>query len=187
MIRQRDKRTDHNRQNPTRGPWRFSVSREVTSSARDRRTGPPYQRSRIRSGFVTDIKSNSFRPTTTRTGCSPGGLKPMAAGSPCESDLGAALSKDRLPERLLLFGAEEDGLARRGAIPEFQTYKNLGIPLRGAGNSSRRRAPGRRTARCGGCRVRTPSSVATTFKEELKRAGVIFMPMSEQCTNTRSW
>jgi Fe-S cluster assembly protein SufB len=61
--------------------------------------------------------------------------------------------------------------------PELlRVYEKLGIPLSRAGNRSpaRGEAAGSRSMRCS-----IQVSVVTTFKEELKKAGVIFMSISE--------
>src|ERR687893_550136 len=59
--------------------------------------------------------------------------------------------------------------------PEIlKTYEKLGIPLR-----EQEILAGVHTSRVAGDAVFDSVSVATTFKEELKKAGVIFMPISE--------
>jgi Fe-S cluster assembly protein SufB len=67
--------------------------------------------------------------------------------------------------------------------PEIlKTYEKLGIPLREQemlAGVVRTNEDGRPRARVAVDAVFDSVSVATTFKEELKRAGVIFMPMSE--------
>ena len=101
------------------------------------------------------------------------------------ADLGARrLSEDRLSGRTIITRRR-----RRTALksldevdPEIlKTYEKLGIPLREQEILARRRAARRRkrarASRWTPCS--TPVSVATTFKEELKKAGVIFMPISE--------
>ena len=70
-----------------------------------------------------------------------------------------------------------------------KTYDKLGIPLREQRGAARHRARavtakwrGRRAVASAASRstpCSTSVSVATTFKEELKKAGVIFMPISE--------
>ncbi|HEX8167416.1 MAG TPA: Fe-S cluster assembly protein SufB, partial [Beijerinckiaceae bacterium] len=56
----------------------------------------------------------------------------------------------------------------------LETYKRLGIPLR-----EQEILAGVQTSRVAVDAVFDSVSVATTFKEELKKAGVIFMPISE--------
>src|ERR687894_92562 len=56
----------------------------------------------------------------------------------------------------------------------LETYKKLGIPLR-----EQEILAGVQTSRVAVDAVFDSVSVATTFKEELKKAGVIFMPISE--------
>ena len=102
------------------------------------------------------------------------------------ADLGARpLSQDRLPGRLLLRRAEEKGADSRStrSIPRSST------PTRSSAFrcASRKCSPALRTAREARRRPRKVAvdavfdsvSVATTFQEELKKAGVIFMPISE--------
>ena len=61
----------------------------------------------------------------------------------------------------------------------LETYKKLGIPLHEQRSLRRRCAPGEARVRVAVDAVFDSVSVATTFKEELKKAGVIFMPISE--------
>ena len=64
----------------------------------------------------------------------------------------------------------------------LETYKKLGIPLREQemlAGVVRKEGDGQGERRVAVDAVFDSVSVATTFKEELKRAGVIFMPMSE--------
>src|SRR3712207_8458257 len=56
----------------------------------------------------------------------------------------------------------------------LRTYEKLGIPLR-----EQEILAGVQTSRVAVDAVFDSVSVATTFKEELKKAGVIFMPISE--------
>ena len=102
--------------------------------------------------------------------------------------------EDRLSERLLLFGAEAEraGLARRGRSGNPQDLRQARHSAEGAGNPRRRAQAGEpsklddemtggefRSGRVAVDAVFDSVSVATTFKAELKKAGVIFMPMSE--------
>ena len=100
------------------------------------------------------------------------------------------LRPDRLSGRLLLFGAASFKAPKSldDIDPEIlKTYEKLGIPLRereallGIVREDSEDGEGERN---GGSRVAVDAvfdsvSVATTFKEELKKAGVIFMPISE--------
>ena len=64
--------------------------------------------------------------------------------------------------------------------PEIlKTYEKLGIPLREVECWKASCRPERRSARIAVDAVFDSVSVATTFQEELKKAGVIFMPISE--------
>ena len=97
------------------------------------------------------------------------------------ADLGAGrLSEDRLSGPLLLLRAEEQGDGPKSLDeidPEIlKTYEKLGIPLR---EQEMLAGVERRSARIAVDAVFDSVSVATTFKEELKKAGVIFMPISE--------
>ncbi len=120
-------------------------------------------------------------------GCCSGGSRPIALADHGRADLGARrLSQDRLPGPLLLRGAEaeEDVTSLDEIDPEIlKTYEKLGIPLREVANARRRRAQagrGRsRPRKIAVDAVFDSVSVATTFKAELKKAGVIFMPISE--------
>ncbi len=92
------------------------------------------------------------------------------------------LSADRLPGPLLLLGAEEEGGPKSldEIDPEIlETYEKLGIPLREReALLGIEREDGTRT-RVAVDAVFDSVSVATTFQEELAKAGVIFMPISE--------
>ena len=97
------------------------------------------------------------------------------------------LSEDRLSGSLLLLGAKAEGA--EGSLDEvdpelLKTYEKLGIPLREqevlAGVW-----PGRERVAVDA--VFDSVSVATTFKEELKKAGVIFCRSPKPCANIRSW
>ncbi len=67
------------------------------------------------------------------------------------------------------------------------TYEKLGIPLKRAGDPGRRR--GRRSSRVDIAvdAVFDSVSVATTFRETLGKAGVIFCPISEAVRDTPTW
>jgi Fe-S cluster assembly protein SufB len=71
--------------------------------------------------------------------------------------------------------------------PEIlKTYEKLGIPLREQGNACGRLRPeGERRVAVDA--VFDSVSVATTFQAELKKAGVIFMPISEAIREHPSW
>ena len=111
----------------------------------------------------------------------------QALADHARADLGARrLPEDRLPGPLLLRGAEgEPALKSLDEVdPEIlRTYEKLGIPLReqeilaGVVREEVRRAGRRRRVAVDA--VFDSVSVATTFKEELTKAGVIFMPISE--------
>ena len=96
-----------------------------------------------------------------------------------------ALSEDRLPGPLLLRRAEEEGAGRsrstRSIRSSSQTYEKLGIPLKEqeilAGVA--RTATGAVERRVAVDAVFDSVSVATTFKAELKKAGVHLLPISE--------
>ena len=89
---------------------------------------------------------------------------------------------------LLLLRAEEEGaeVARRGRSGNPEDLREARHSAARAGNPRRRGAPdgGRRGGRAPRSRVAVDAvfdsvSVATTFKAELTKAGVIFMPISE--------
>ena len=105
------------------------------------------------------------------------------------ADLGArATTPDRLPGHLYYYAApkKKEGRSRSTrSIPEIlKTYEKLGIPLReqeilaGVEPAEGRGRPTQRR-RVAVDAVFDSVSVATTFKEELAKAGVIFMPISE--------
>ena len=104
-------------------------------------------------------------------------LSPLADHD--RADLGAGpLSEDRLPGHLLLLGAEEDAgpeeprRGRSGAAGDLREARHSAARARGAG---RRR--GRAAVAVDA--VFDSVSVVTTFREELKKAGVIFCSISE--------
>ncbi len=110
-----------------------------------------------------------------------GGVSPLADHD--RAEMGARpLSEDRLPGSLLLLGAEAEEAAV-GSLDEIdpeilKTYEKLGIPLREVEVlEGVVRPEGER--RIAVDAVFDSVSVATTFKEELTQAGVIFMPISE--------
>ena len=90
--------------------------------------------------------------------------------------------QDRLPGPLLLRRAEAAGraeVARRGRSRNCcETYEKLGIPLREQEMLAGVERP-EGASRVAVDAVFDSVSVATTFKEELAKAGVIFMPISE--------
>ena len=96
------------------------------------------------------------------------------------AELGArVVRQDRLQRHLLLRRAEDEPVAeipRRGRSGDSQDLREARHPAARAGDPGRRRAVANRVAVDA---VFDSVSVATTFKEELKKAGVIFMPISE--------
>ena len=136
-------------------------------------------------GFVTDIEMErapkGLSEDTVRYHLGQEGRAGMDAGMAAgrlpalagdeRAQLGAgALSQDRLPERLLLRRAQEH--AAEAVLDEvdpklLETYKKLGIPLH------------EQMALAGVAvdAVFDSVSVATTFKEKLNEAGVIFCPI----------
>jgi Fe-S cluster assembly protein SufB len=127
-------------------------------------------------------------------GVAAGGLQALADHA--RADLGTRrLPEDRLPGRLLLRGPE--GLVAPKSLadvdPEIlKTYEKLGIPLKEQEILAGVRKQGEPSAldddemtggeargRVAVDAVFDSVSVATTFKEELMKAGVIFMPISE--------
>jgi Fe-S cluster assembly protein SufB len=83
-----------------------------------------------------------------------------------------ALSADRLPGDLLLLGAEEERRSqepRRGRPELLETYEKLGIPIEEQ----------KMLAGVAVDAVFDSVSVATTFREKLAEAGVIFCSISE--------
>jgi Fe-S cluster assembly protein SufB len=106
-------------------------------------------------------------------------LKASAPGWRWRSRLGQARpAEDRLPGRLLLRRAEEEGEA--GSLDEvdpeiLRVYEKLGIPI-----EEQKVLAGVEGARKVAVDAVFDSvSVATTFREELKKAGVIFLSISE--------
>ena len=101
-----------------------------------------------------------------------------------EPTLGAGrLSEDRLSGHLLLLRAE-DGTRAPKSLDEIdpeilQDLREARHSAARAGNPRRRRAARQASSRVAVDAVFDSVSVATTFKEELKKAGVIFMPISE--------
>ena len=97
------------------------------------------------------------------------------------ADLGERqLSEDRLPERYYYSAPKKKALNSLDEVdPEILgTYEKLGIPLREQEVLAGVVRP-EGDARVAVDAVFDSVSVATTFKEELKKAGVIFMPISE--------
>ena len=99
---------------------------------------------------------------------------------------------DRLSGHLLLFRAEEEGGPKSldEIDPEIlRTYEKLGIPLREreallgiqkpANEEGAEGGGGQHSGRVAVDAVFDSVSVATTFKAELAKAGVLFMPISE--------
>ena len=144
---------------------------------------------RYRHGFVTDIESDTVAARSRRrrhpahlgeegrarvhARLAAEGLPPLARMT--EPHLGArALPADRLPGDLLLLGAEAADRRPEDRSTDvdpklLETYDKLGIPLH-------------ERARLAGVAVDAvfdSVSVATTFKERLAEAGVIFCPFSE--------
>jgi Fe-S cluster assembly scaffold protein SufB len=67
--------------------------------------------------------------------------------------------------------------------PELlRVYEKLGIPLR-----EQEILAGVQQSKIAVDAVFDSVSVVTTFKEELKKAGVIFMSISERCASIRNW
>ena len=144
-------------------------------------------------GFVTDIASDkapkglsedtvrfiSEKKNEPRLDARLAARRLSALADHDRADLGAGpLSEDRFPGHLLLFRAEDRPQGPK-SLDEVDpallaTYEKLGIPLR-----EREVLAGVQGARVAVDAVFDSVSVVTTFKDELKKAGVIFCSISE--------
>ena len=182
---------------------RIGRSRPCPPSPRRSRPSSPSPKSGYKWGFETDIEmefapkglnedivrfiSRQEERARLAAGMAAEGLRAV------EDDGGAALGRgevpaDRLPGRLLLRRAEEEGRSRSRwtrSIPSCcSTYAKLGIPLKRAGDPGRRRGRGRHAGRQGACRSRwtrcsTASPSPPPTRSGWRKEGIIFCSISE--------